>query len=164
MFYNEDYFNEDFDKISEQKKSKSQNISLKRVFHELDKIEENDNLKIKVSYENSLIWYFAFYGKNTKLKNAEFLGKIYFDDDFPNKQPDVLFLTPNIYKDINNKYNLLEEWNIGCNVNSIFKHIYNIIFEQNIDSEQNIMLSNISEAYNKSNNYDILKELNKKIE
>ena len=71
--------------------------TVRRLANEVKFIEKNpyDNIKIRQTDTDPLVWYFCIYGLPQKPYTGYYLGRIKLPNDYPMKPPVICVITPN---------------------------------------------------------------------
>lgn len=75
----------------------SPNIAIKRLMKEYQKLKEKPvkNIFALPNPDNIFEWHFILYDLDSPYTNGFYHGKLIFPTEYPNKPPNLIFLTPN---------------------------------------------------------------------
>jgi ubiquitin-protein ligase len=133
-------------------------MAMKRLQKEYKDYIKNPNeyYSIEIDENNFFKWNILIFGPQDSIyEYGIFECEIIFNNNYPNKPPELYFLTnilhPNIYKngkvcmsilhegqDITNYEHISERWNPSHSVNTILMSLINLLLNPNFESSANL--------------------------
>jgi len=148
----------------------------KRIQGDIRIIETQPLEGINICYDESniLTWHFLIFGlKGTEYEGGEYIGKIVFDDKYPDTSPEFYMHTPNGRFDVDKKICLSnskfhkDEWQMSWTIHAIILSFVSVMFEDKDkgvshivrSSEERKLLAARSIEWNIKHMTDIYKKL-----
>jgi len=148
----------------------------KRIQGDIRIIESQPLEGINICYDesNMLTWQFLIFGlKGTEYEGGEYIGKIVFDNKYPDTPPEFYMHTPNGRFDVDKKICLSnskfhkDEWQLSWTIHAIILSFVSVMFEDKDkgvshivrSSEERQLLATRSIEWNTKHMSDIYKKL-----